>query len=92
MSMRQLDLNNFRKRIPVCLVNIDGYYDGILMQMRRAMKDKLLPEVLTQGFTSLDQIVREFQEPIEALEWCLTFIEEAGEEVPKNRVSTASRI
>ena len=59
MSMRQLDLNNFRARIPVCLVNVDGYYDGILMQMRRAMKDRLLPEQLTRGFTSLDQIVRE---------------------------------
>lgn len=27
---------------PACLVNIDGYFDGIIMQLERAYKDKIL--------------------------------------------------
>ena len=90
--MRQLDLNSFRTRVPVCLVNLDGYYDGIILQMDRAMKDQLLPEKLTNGYTELHEIVKVFSEPLEALEYCLKFIENAGEEVVKGRVSTASKL
>merc|ERR1711924_180700 len=35
MSMRQLNLEGFTKRMPVALVNVNGYYDGLLTQMKR---------------------------------------------------------
>src|SRR3546814_3326862 len=27
---------------PLCLINVDGYYDGIIQQMERAQKDQIL--------------------------------------------------
>jgi len=85
MSMRQLNLENFRSRIPVCVVNIDGYYDGIIMQMNRAKADSLLSR-------EIEEVVKVFTDPIEALDYCLDFIEKAGEEISSKRITTASKL
>ena len=69
--MRQLDLEGFRNRMPVCIVNVDGYYDGLVQQMERAKHDKLLPTWLTD----VQEVVRVVQQPEDALEYCIHFFD-----------------
>ena len=90
MSMRALDLNGFRSRIPVCLVNTDGFYDGIILQMKRALKDNLLSEKMTNGGKDFDKIVQVFDDPDKALDWCVDFLEKAGEAATAQRQTSAS--
>ena len=83
--MRQLNLEDFRSRMPVCIVNVDGYYNGMIMQMERAKADKLLSKEIAE-------VVRVFDEPLAALDYCLEFIEKAGQEVKDKRTTTASKL
>ncbi|KAJ1640375.1 hypothetical protein T492DRAFT_929440 [Pavlovales sp. CCMP2436] len=60
VALRQLGMST----LPICLVNTDGYYDGFLIQFRRAQADSVLkvaPETLVPAFVTVD----------EALAWSL---------------------
>lgn len=50
--------------VPICCVNVDGYYDGFCMQLRRAQKEELLHSL------PLDQILHCEPSAAAALEWC----------------------
>ena len=51
-------------RKPICLVNVDGFYDGFITQIQRAFDDKLL-------YHNVDDFFRVFTTAEEALDWCV---------------------
>lgn len=60
VALRQLGMSS----LPICLVNVDGFYDGFIMQLARAQADavvKVAPDQLLPVFKTVD----------EALEWTL---------------------
>ena len=48
---------------PICLVNVDGFYDGFLLQMRRTEEAGILYEPAASYFHSEN-------DPESALKWC----------------------
>jgi uncharacterized protein (TIGR00730 family) len=50
-------------RKPICVVNMDGFYDGFLMQMRRAHKEGIL-------YGQVETYFHVEENPIKALDWC----------------------
>jgi len=54
-------------KIPLCILNIDGFYDGFRIQLERAHQDKIL-------YQHPDDIVYFATTPEEALNWCLNEI------------------
>tara|TARA_B110001452_G_scaffold130527_1_gene108441 strand:+ start:124 stop:714 length:591 start_codon:yes stop_codon:yes gene_type:complete len=58
---------------PVVLVNTSGYYDGFVMQLKRAHEDGLLHKPPDEFLTVVD-------DPIAALDWCEAH---AGDEAAK---------
>jgi len=64
---KSLGMKGMSKK-PICLVNLDGFYDGFLMQMRRAHKDGIL-------YGHVDNYFHVETDPIAALDWCYnTFV------------------
>ena len=62
VSMHRLKLEGV-DTMPVCVVNVDGFYDGAIMQLERCRKDGVS-----------DVTIKFFDDEIEALEWCLICI------------------
>mmetsp|Transcript_27384 Transcript_27384/g.73724 ORF Transcript_27384/g.73724 Transcript_27384/m.73724 type:complete len:263 (-) Transcript_27384:100-888(-) len=80
VALRQLGMST----LPVCLVNIDGYYDGFVQQMRRAELDcviKVSPAQLLPVFDSAD----------EALAWALAEIA-AGPNIELAAAAASARV
>ena len=53
---------------PICLLNINGFYDGFIMQMQKSLEDSLLQ------FKSIDDYFYIAQNPEEAVQWCSQYI------------------
>jgi len=53
---------------PLCLINVDGYYNGIIEQMERAQKEQFL-------YSPWRDMVHVVETAEEALEWCLAMLE-----------------
>ena len=51
------------RAVPIVLVNTDGYYDGFLLQMKRAYADGIL-------YVDPSELVASFDSPTAALEYC----------------------
>lgn len=49
---------------PICLLNIDGYFDGSIQQMKQAYQDSLLYSVIEDYFHVVNT-------PEEAVDWCI---------------------
>ena len=58
---------NFR-RMPIVVVNIDGYYDGTIAQLARAEREGMLRRPAADYVTFV-------QTPAEAVEWCLSSVD-----------------
>lgn len=50
--------------MPFCLVNIDGFYDGFLLQMQRAKQDGIL-------YLNVEDYFHSANSAAEALDWCV---------------------
>jgi uncharacterized protein (TIGR00730 family) len=50
---------------PICIVNLDGFYDGFLAQMRRAHREGIL-------YGNIDTYFHVEDDPLVALDWCVT--------------------
>ena len=61
--------------LPICLVNTDGYYDGVIAQLERAQTDQLL----RKPWRELCTVVAT---PEEALQWFLANVSDAPREKP----------
>jgi len=61
---KQLGMNC--DKIPVCLLNIDGFFDGFMAQLKRAKKDGLLHQ------KDLDDIIHAEGSEAACLTWCHT--------------------
>eukprot|EP01039_Chlorochromonas_danica_P010001 gene10001-11061_t len=73
-------------QMPFCLVNIDGFYNGFIDQMKRAKQDGILYQDLEAYFH-----VSESAE--EALDWCLAQLaEQADDNSSKGPAFTSARI
>jgi len=62
VSAKSLDMKGMGKK-PICVVNVDGFYDGFKMQLQRAFDDGLLYNTVADFFyvaVSVD----------DALRWC----------------------
>ena len=57
---------------PVCLLNVNGYWDSLMAQLRRAQKDGLL-------YKTAEEIVYCTESPADALKWCTTEVERLRE-------------
>lgn len=62
---------------PICLVNVDGFYDGFLLQMRRTEEAGILYEPAASYFHSVN-------DPESALKWCINEIMVIREQQQKN--------
>lgn len=61
-------------KIPIVLINVDGFYDGIIMQVERAAKDKML-------YATPDDTLHVEAGVAGALKWCeakVTALEKEG--------------
>lgn len=54
---------------PICVVNIDGFYDGFIMQLRRAYRDGIL-------YGPAETYFHVETDAIEALNWCQKVFQE----------------
>ena len=61
--------------LPICLVNTDGYYDGVIAQLERAQTDQLLRKPWRELLTVVDT-------PEEALQWFLANVGDAPRPTP----------
>lgn len=80
VALRQLGMS----ALPICLVNIDGYYDGFVEQLRRAQADaviKVSAAMLLPVFATVD----------DALEWTLGQLRD-GPCLELARAAEASRL
>lgn len=59
-ALSQLDFHNAK---PVALLNFDGYYDGVIMQLERAYKDELLRK-------APNSIIYQAHTVEDLLDWC----------------------
>jgi predicted Rossmann-fold nucleotide-binding protein len=65
---KSLGMKGMNKK-PICLVNLNGFYDGFLMQMRRAHKEGIL-------YGQIETYFHVESDPIAALDWCYnTFVQ-----------------
>lgn len=71
---KSLQMNGLADK-PICILNIDGYYDGSIIQLQQAFKDNLLYDTPEAYFHVVNQ-------PSEAIDWCLS-------EITAKRNSTA---
>lgn len=71
--------------MPVCLVNVDGYYDGLIMQMKRAQSDGLLPAWVDD----INKVVKICNDGIEALEHVVKFLSDADKRMVAARQTTS---
>jgi hypothetical protein len=78
--MRSLRMNNF-ENVPICLLNIDGFYDHTVAQMRRAAADGVL-------YGEVEAYFHVVNTPEEALAFCLAEMGLSGVE----RVAEGSAI
>jgi uncharacterized protein (TIGR00730 family) len=62
ISARSLGMKGMASK-PICVVNIDGYYDGSLQQMNRAKQDGILYEDISEYFHVENDVES-------ALTWC----------------------
>lgn len=62
--MRSLRMNNF-ENVPICILNIDGFYDHTVAQMRRAAADGVL-------YGEVEAYFHVSNTPEEALAYCLS--------------------
>lgn len=62
ISSRSLAMKGMSMK-PICIVNLNGYYDGSIMQMHRAKKDGILYEDIDEYFHVEDNVE-------DALRWC----------------------
>ena len=62
ISSRSLAMKGMSTK-PICIVNLNGYYDGSIMQMHRAKKDGILYEDIDEYFHVEDNVE-------DALRWC----------------------
>lgn len=60
---------------PICLVNIDGFYDGFLLQMKRAQQDGIL-------YGDIESYYHVANDCISAYEWC----EQQLKTMPENKI------
>jgi len=63
VSSKSLNMKNMTYK-PICLVNIDGFYDGFIQQMERAYEDNILYHPVQDYFHVEDNAK-------DALDWCI---------------------
>ncbi|CAM9700897.1 unnamed protein product [Laminaria digitata] len=51
--------------MPICVLDVDDFYGGFRMQMKRAQADRLL-------YSDIDSLVHFTRDPAKAVEWCVT--------------------
>jgi len=59
------------ERMPICLVNINGFYDGFILQLRRAAEDGLL-------YGSPENLIHVVEDPVMAVTWCEQELKTSG--------------
>lgn len=62
------------QHIPLCVVNIDGYFDGTIAQITRANEENLLYDAPDEYFHVEPDITA-------ALEWCMSKSEELSHKI-----------
>lgn len=67
ISSKSLGMKNMAVK-PICIVNIEGFYDGSLEQLRRAFKDGIL-------YQDVDEYVHVEANAADALAWCAEQVE-----------------
>jgi predicted Rossmann-fold nucleotide-binding protein len=65
---------------PICLLNIDGYYTGMLTQMERALHDGLLYGAIHDYFYVAEDVTS-------ALDWCESQVKKIDARLPDNAPS-----
>lgn len=60
---KSLGMKGMNKK-PIVIVNLDGFYDGFLMQMRRTHKEGML-------YGHVETYFHVEEDPIKALDWCI---------------------
>lgn len=63
VSAKSLNMKNMTYK-PICLVNTDGFYDGFILQMKRAYQDNILYHPVQDYFHVEDNAK-------DALDWCV---------------------
>lgn len=63
ISSRSLGMKGMTTK-PICVVNIDGFYDGSIQQMKRAFEDGILYQEISEYFHVEDNVT-------DALKWCV---------------------
>lgn len=63
ISSRSLGMKGMTIK-PICVVNINGFYDGSLLQMKRAFEDGILYQDVEEYFHVEDNVT-------DALQWCV---------------------
>ena len=79
---RSLRLGGMEK-IPICVLNVDGYYDGSLAQLSRAFKDGLL-------YNQTEQYFHVESDSSAAIAWCLEEVARENAETDASMPSTKS--
>jgi uncharacterized protein (TIGR00730 family) len=82
VSAKSLDMKGMGKK-PICVVNIDGFYDGFQIQLQRAFDDGLLYNTVADFFYVAVSVQ-------EALQWCEQG-HKAALSVPINDLSTSRK-
>lgn len=59
------------EKIPICLVNINGFYDGFVLQLKRAAEDGLL-------YGDPESLIHIVEDPVAAVTWCEEQLKESG--------------
>jgi uncharacterized protein (TIGR00730 family) len=70
VSHRSLGMKELHGK-PICLLSIDGFYDGFMTQIRRAHSDGVL-------YFDADEYFHVESDPAKALEWCVKELETAA--------------
>lgn len=68
---------------PFCVVNVDGFYDGLIEQMRRAKEDGIL-------YNDVEKYFHVAASAEEALDWCIAQLQECDFSTKTN--ATSSRV
>ena len=63
------------EKIPICILNINGYYNGSIEQLKRAGKDNLL-------YQAVEEYLHVETTPLEALNWCFKQINRLSQSSP----------
>jgi uncharacterized protein (TIGR00730 family) len=81
VSAKSLGMKDMSNK-PICVVNIDGYYDGSILQMRRAAADGILYKDV-EAFFHVETNVQD------ALDWCIAELQKLEKTVELNSDSVA---